>query len=50
MMNKIESSMYMVTRLIKDRTAQEGFTLEEYRELLRKVRDFCMDELRGWKR
>lgn len=46
-MDRIESYLYMTTRLIKDRTTQEGFSPEEYRELLRRIRDWCMDELRS---
>lgn len=46
-MDKIESYEFMFTRQIKDRPMQEGFTQAEYRELIKRIRDWCNRELRG---
>ena len=46
-MNKIESYYYMFTRQIKERPNTAGFTLAEYRELVRRLRDWCNKELKG---
>lgn len=45
-MDKIERLVYIFTRQIKDKPEVENFTREEYRELVRRIRDFCMDELK----
>ena len=49
-MNKVESYTFMFTRQIKDRINQEGCSVEEYRQLLRNIRDFCNWELKEKKR
>lgn len=46
-MDKIESYYYMFTRQIKERPNTAGFTLAEYQELVRRLRDWCNKELRG---
>lgn len=48
-MDKIEAYLYMVRSLIKDRTTQEGFTPDEYRELIKRVEAWCRAELKGAK-
>jgi len=45
-MNKVESYTFIFTSQIKDRINQEGCTLEEYRQLLKNIRDFCISELK----
>ena len=49
-MDKVERYSYMFTRQIKDRIHQEGCTQEEYKQLLRNIRDFCNRELREKKK
>ncbi len=48
-MDKIESYLYLFRSLIKDRTTQEGFTPDEYRELIKRVEAWCRAELKGAK-
>ena len=50
MMDKIDSYWFMFTRQISDRPKQAGFTTEEYKTLIRRIRDWCTQELRGDKR
>lgn len=45
-MDKIESYVFLFTRQMKDRPTQEGFTLEEYRELIKRIRNWCDRELK----
>lgn len=46
-MDKIESYEHLFTHQIKDRPMQEGFSVEEYRELVKRIRDWCNKELSG---
>lgn len=46
-MNKIDRLEYIFTKQIREKPTVEDFTREEYRELVRRIRDWCMDELRG---
>ena len=45
-MNKVESYTFLITRQIRDRIQQEGCTVDEYKQLLRNIRDWCKQELR----
>lgn len=46
-MDKIEAYLFMAKNLLKERTWQEGFTPDEYQELLRRVIGWCKSELKG---
>ena len=45
-MDKIERLAYIITSEIKDRPVLEKFSQAEYRELVRRIRDFCKAELK----
>jgi len=45
-MDKVESYTFLLTSQIKERINQEGCTIEEYKQLLRNIIDFCKKELK----
>lgn len=45
-MDKIERLTYIFTRQMREKPEVEHFTRAEYREMIRRIRDWCMDELK----
>lgn len=46
-MTKVEELAYIMTKETEERARTEDFNREEYRELMKRLRDWCSDQLKG---